>query len=387
MKILLVHPGASWSTADVEAGLRDGLEEHGVEVIRYRLDGRIERAASWLKAAWRKAAKADPAISRPTPADICYLASTDALAMALRHQVDLVLVVSAMFFHPDVVILLQRAGLRVAALFTESPYDLANEVALARHVDRCWTNERATVGAFANGSYLPHGWHPRHHRPGLQPGDIDQPAHDVVFVGSAFPERVAWLEAVDWTGIDLGLYGHWEALARRSPLRPFVKGGTVPNPVAAALYRRAAIGLNLYRQAGGAESLNPRAYELAACGVFHLSDARAEVREIFGPLVPIVDNPDEAGRVIRYWLAEPTLRAQVAAQLPACVASSTWTARAATVLADCRAFLQESDHAEVRRKRRSRVHVDERLRHRDGDLPEQVVAGYGDRKNRDDLVL
>lgn len=375
MKILLVHPGASWSTADVETGLRDGLEEHGVEIVRYRLDGRIERAASWLKAAWRKAQRHDATLIRPTPADICYLASTDALAVALRHQVDLVLIVSAMFFHPDVVILLQRAGLRVAALFTESPYDLANEVRLAALVDRCWTNERATVGAFPNGSYLPHAWHPRHHRPGLQPGDMDQPAHDVVFVGSAFPERVAWLEAVDWTGIDLGLYGHWEGLARRSPLRPFVKAGTVPNPVAAALYRRAAIGLNLYRQADGAQSLNPRAYELAACGVFHLSDARAEVRERFRDLVPIVDTPDEAGRVIRYWLANPILRADVAAQLPACVASSTWTARAATVLADCRALLQESEHAEVRRQRRRRLHVDERLERRDRDLSQQVVAG------------
>jgi spore maturation protein CgeB len=386
MKILIVHPGASWSTADVEDGLRYGLELLDVEVIRYRLDVRIERAASWLNAAWKRAKKSDPRLIAPTVGDVCYLAATDALAMALRHQVDVVVVMSAMFFHPDVVILMKRAGLTVAALFTESPYDSEREALLARLVDHCWTNDRASLPTFAavgaSCRYLPHGWHPVYHRPGPQPGDAAQPAHDVVFVGSAFPERVAWLEAVDWTGIDLGLYGHWEGLKRCSPLRPFVKGGTVPNTTTAALYRRAAIGLNLYRQAPGAESLNPRAYELAACGVFHLSDARAEVREIFGASVPILDQPEDAAPLIHYWLAHPVERAAVAADLPACVASASWISRAASVLEDCRALMNRSlSHAEVRRERRSRLHVDVREHDRDRHLPEQVVTQYGDRKN------
>jgi len=392
MKLLVVHPGASWSTADVEDGLRYGLEQHGVEVIRYRLDVRIERAASWLKAAWRRAVKHDPALLAPTVGDVCYLASTDVLAVALRHQVDVVIVLSAMFFHPDVIILMKRAGLTVAALFTESPYDGAQEATLAPLVDHCWTNDRVSVGPLAAAGpscrYLPHGWHPLRHRPGPQPGDDLQPAHDVVFVGSAFPERVTWLEAVDWTGIDLGLYGHWDGLARRSPLRRFVKAGTVANATAAALYRRAAIGLNLYRQAPGAESLNPRAYELAACGSFHLSDARAEVCEVFGDLVPILDDPAEAARALRYWLAHPIERAAVAADLPACVASASWTSRAASVLEDCRALTNRSlSHAEVRRERRSRLHVDDGQRSRHGDLPVEVVAEYGDGENRDHQFL
>lgn len=391
MKILIVHPGASWSTADVEDGLRVGLEYAGVEVIRYRLDVRIERAASWLQAAWKRAKKADPQLTTPTPGDVCYLASTEALAMALRHQVDVVLLVSAMFFHPDVVILMKRAGLTVTALFTESPYDGDRETALARLVDHCWTNERRSVEALSavtSCRYLPHGWHPVHHRPGPQPGDELQPAHDVVFVGSAFPERVAWLEAVDWTGIDLGLYGQWEGLRRRSPLRPFVKAATVPNTTTAALYRRAAIGLNLYRHAPGADSLNPRAYELAACGVFHLSDARAEVRERFGARVPILDQPADAAPLIKYWLAHSDERAAVAADLPACVASASWKSRAASVLEDCRALTNRSlSHAEVRRERRSRLHVDVGEHDRDRDLSEQMVAQYGDREDRDDVVL
>jgi spore maturation protein CgeB len=390
VRILLVHPGASWSTADVEDGLREGLEAQGATVVRYRLDGRIERAHSWLRTAWRGARKRDPTLIPPTAADVCYLASTDAIAVALRHQVDVVLVVSAMFFHPDAVILMRRAGLRVAALFTESPYDLAREVEMAARVDRSWTNERTSVDAFAAAGascgYLPHAWHPRRHAPGAQAGDDDVAAHDVVFVGSGFPERVAWLEAVDWTGVDLGLYGHW-TLARRSPLRRHVHGKTVPNTTAAALYRQAAIGLNLYRHADGAESLNPRAYELAACGCFHLSDARAEVGEVFGSRVPILEDPKTTGDQVRYWLAHPIARATIAAELPACVTSSTWTARAATVLEDCRALIQETGYAEVRREGRSRLHVDERVDGGDRDLPQQVVAGHGSGADRHHLVL
>jgi spore maturation protein CgeB len=115
------------------------------------------------------------------------------------------------------------------------------------------------------------------------------------------------------------------------------------------LYRRAKINLNLYRTKPGirkviprpdvyAESLNPRAYELAACGAFHLSTDRPEVDEKFGDTVPIISGKaqdaksDEA--IIRKWLKLDEYRAELAAQLPACVAQDSWTNRAAQVLCD-----------------------------------------------------
>jgi len=354
MKLLLVHPGASWSTADVAAGLEYGLRSHGVTLVAYHLDQRIAGSARWLHSAWRRAKKTNPTLEKPTTADVFYQSGIGALEMALRHQVDAVLVVSAMFLHPDVIVLMKRAGLRVTVLFTESPYDLAKELAVARLVDGCWTNERSSVAAFqavcpASG-YLPHAWHPERHQAGVQPIDATVQAHDVVFVGSAFQERVAWLSAIDWTGIDLGLYGSWEALGSRHPLRRFVRGAQVDNRTTAALYRRAAIGLNLYRTSAGwgkaaptiahAESLNPRAYELAACGAFHLSTDRAEVREVFGDRVPTVTDPASAQQLIRAWLADPIQRSRVAASLPACVAASSWVPRAACVIGDLQALLQ-----------------------------------------------
>jgi spore maturation protein CgeB len=301
---------------------------------------------------WRKAKRNDPEKPRPTTADVFYMAAIGSLEMALRHQVDVVLIVSAMFFHPDVIILMRRAGLKVVVLFTESPYDMGQELAVASQVHGCWTCERSAVREFAAvapaAGYLPHAWYGARHAAGPQPMDAGLPAHDVVFIGSGFHERVAWLQAIDWTGIDLGLYGSWE-IGSRHPLRRYLRGGIVDNATTAGLYRRAKIGLNLYRTSQGwgktapaiahAESLNPRAYELARCGAFTLSTYRAEVPEVFGDLVPTFTGADEASALIRHWLADEAGRMSVQADLPACVAGASWEARASQVLADLQALV------------------------------------------------
>jgi hypothetical protein len=358
MRILLVHPGASWSTADVFDGLLYGLRAHGADVTTYRLDQRIEASDKSLHALWRKKKKEQPDLPKPNRADIIYHAGVGVLEMALRQQVDVVLVVSAMFLHPDVLLMMKRAGLRVTVLFTESPYDHAEELAIAKLVDGCWTNERAALPDFRavnpNSGYLAHAWHPLKHTVGAQPGDDEVPAHDVVFVGSFFPERVAWFNAIDWTGIDLGIYGVWKGFGLSKRVLQYCRGSQVENTFASALYRRAKIGLNLYRTRGSKrrplmhadgsplvpESLSPRALELAACGVFHLSEPRAEVREVFGACVPTFRDPSEAAALIRLWLKDDARRTEVAAQLPACVAAASWVERAKTVLGDLQRLLQ-----------------------------------------------
>lgn len=349
LRVLAVHPGASWSVADVFDGLMFGLKHHGVTVESYRLDTRIEASHKSLMGLWRMKKKTQPELTKPNQADVLYHAGIGALEMALRLQVDVVLIVSAMFLHPDVILMMKRAGLKVTVLFTETPYDLEHELKIAALVDGCWTNERAAVPAFAavnpRAGYLPHAWHPLKHY--VDPSDaLALPSHDVVFIGSAFPERVTFFNSIDWTGIDLGLYGIWggkkNTFSLKPQLRPCVRGTVVTNEMAAALYRRAKIGLNLYRRYRGPlvpESLSPRGYELAACGVFHLSEYRSEVVEVFGDSVPTFRTPVEAAALMRYWLTRPVPRRALAAQLPACVAEMSWIDRTKTVLGDLRILL------------------------------------------------
>lgn len=363
MRLLLVHPGASWSTHDVYDGLLYGFRLHQQDVITYRLDTRIDWSKRALHGHWRIKKKAEPDLPKPNKADVLYHAGVGALEMALRHNVDAVVVVSAMFLHPDVLIMMKRAGLRVVVLFTETPYDLDEELKIAKMVDGGWTHERTSVAQFRavnpNFGYCPHAWHPLKHFVRADGSDADVPSHDVVFVGSGFPERVTFFNSIDWTGIDLGLYGSWgKELGLNKQVQACVKGGQTDNARTGALYRRAKMGLNLYRvfkgwgrtaaRVVGAESLSPRAYELAACGVFHLSDDRAEVHEVFGANVPTFKTPTEAAALIRFWLHDAEGRARLATNLPACVAESSWDRRAATVLTDLQSLIFPQTAAAVR---------------------------------------
>ena len=295
MRVLVAETGIPWAIADVGAGLRDGLKAAGVEVTTCRLD----------------AIGATP--------------------------VDAVVCVSAIHVTADVIHQLRRVGQRVYIVFTESPYDHAHEIAMAAHVDGGWTHERAVVPAFQSVNphvgYLPHAWHTERHAPAA--ADSGVPAHDVVLVGSGFPERITFLNAIDWTGINLGLYGIWEGFGLKESLEPCIKSGPVDNATAVSLYRRAKIGLNLYRRTTHpVESLNPRAYELAACGTFSISEHREESAERFGWLVPTFRTAAEASRLIREWLCRYDDREMVKRQLPGRVADSTWNIRAAQVVAD-----------------------------------------------------
>lgn len=339
MRILIVQPGASMSTSDVHTGLSAGLRTRGHEVFDYALDSRIEASGKWLTYCWRKGGK-QPSLE-PTSSDVLYHACEPLVARALRVMPDVVLVVSGMYLHPDIFVLMHRARLPVAVLFTESPYDDERQERLLPFLRMAWTNERLSA---RNGvQYLRHAYNPDIHLPTGEDEDI--PSHDVVFVGTCFDERIELLSSIDWTGIDLALYGNWaDHLGSRSHLRKYIRGSYVPNEVAAALYRKAKIGLNLYRQSKGfgkgaprikaAESLNPRAYELAATGCFSVSDYRAEVAEVFGDLVPTFQDSDELRPLIDRWLADESGREFVRASLPQAVAWHTWHARALQIESD-----------------------------------------------------
>lgn len=325
MYVIAVQPGASFATQDVYAGFTEALIEQGHMVRLYRLDNRIERSQHYLMGEWRKLRRDDPQAVKPTQHDIFYWAGRELIDLALRTLPDWVVVFSGMYLHPDVLLMLQRAGVRVALVLSESPYDDDHQQLVAPYADVVFTNERTSVERFTmlcqHVEYLPHAFNPTLHQP-LEDGADRLTTHNVCFVGTAFKERIDFLSAVDWSGIDLGLYGEWSLLGSRNPLRRFVRGKAMHNRDAVEIYRQSDIGLNLYRTSKGfgrstdkidhAESLNPRAYELAACGVFQVSDYRAEVEEVFGPSVPTFRTPDELQGILKLAMADPDWRQAMA---------------------------------------------------------------------------
>ena len=388
MKIMLVGAGASFSIKDVETGYFEAFQELGHQTALFLLDYRIAIAGKWLNYWWRHAQRSDPT-KKPTFVDAIYDAGVKALEMSLRNRTDWVIVVSAMYLHPDVIVMMRRAGLKICVLFTESPYEDEKQARVASIANVCFTNERTSVeylrSANPNVFYLPHAYSPARHslnqvapprvnasgsvqekprlvcvpsvgvpvRPELllahtNSSSVDinggPSGHDVVFVGSGFQERIDLLNRVDWKGIgvNLGLYGTWNLLGSRSKLRPYVEGGIISNNEAVDLYRGSKIALNLYRTSkgyghtvdhiSGAESLNPRAYELAASGTFCLTDFRKEGEEVFGDSQPAFEGVDDLERGIIYYLSHPEKRLQCVSEAYAKVQEHTFLARARQVL-------------------------------------------------------
>lgn len=269
-----------------------------------------------------------------------------ALAEALWRQPDLVLAVSGGNLHFTVPLTLRKYGLRTAVYLTECPYQMPMERSIAALYDVVFTHERNAVSLFDHPRvhYLPHAYNARLHTRG--PYHAEKQC-DVFFVGSGFSERRALFDGVAWDGISFVRKGFlWDAEEDARAHDLCNPPGILPNEEAVWWYRSARINLNHHRTTtiygdgahipdGAAASLGPRAYEIAACGGFQISDAsRPELEDVFGGTVPTYRLHDSADleRQIRYYLAHPDDRERLRRAQYDAVQPHSWDARSRTLL-------------------------------------------------------
>ncbi len=337
MKFLLTWPAARFSTWDVANGISKALKDQGHVVEDYLLYRRLTLMGHAMEAEL-------PEGKTINPYELSLLASESLPYRVITTRPDWVLVVNGIALHPNALWAIRSIGARIAIWFTEAPYDTveSRELGLAKFANIAFVNEVTSVGLFQdlmaqNGGgqavYLPHAYDPGVHVP--RNGEVKL-EHDVVMVGSGFEDRVALLQAIDWTGIDLCLAGLWPGITEPQRMAKYVKYGCIDNEETARLYRSSRIGLNLHRHAPGAESANPRTYELAACGLFQICDRRAEVVRIFGDAVPTFEPGSalEAAVLIRHYLA-PGMegeRERMAHRARELVAPHTFAVRAKTIV-------------------------------------------------------
>lgn len=354
MRLLVVQPGASYAIEDVYRGFVWGLKQNGHEVRSYNLDQRVEFSTWWLS----RLAEYNESLGRPVPqlsdADVHYHAGTGVLERALsaEPEIEWVIIVSGMYILPAWLKLLKRAGRKVGILFTESPYNDFDQAELMKYADVVWTHERLSLErlktyAIAHGAghvpvhYVPHAYNPTAHFPMAS----EKSGHDVLYVGTGFPCRVDFFESAPWGEIDFGLYGTWTNVKPESKLSRHVRSGPIDNKETVELYRKCKVGLNLHRTSvdfyvwderiKDAYSLNPRAYELAACGLFHVSDYRPELGEVFGDLVPTYRNPTECVDLIKEWLSRSEReRAERGMAMAEAVKAHTWDVRAEQIVGE-----------------------------------------------------
>lgn len=337
MRIYVIHPGAPFSTSDVYDGLVAGLRaQDGVDLY----EGRLDSIFTWYELAWR--AGIDQHLFH-TPHPDAGRGARWASAHITQHILDvwpdLVIAVSGGNYHTKDALALKRCGIRTAVLLTESPYFLDTESLIARAYTMAFTHERAAVDhirrAQPRTTYLPHAYHPQIHTAGIPP----DPAKvcDACFIGSVFAERAALFDGVDWDGLTFVRRGYELQADTRD---------IVANIEVADYYRSARINLNPHRTTtmhgsgqhiayGEAESLNPRAYEIAACGGFQLmDDSRPERFDVFGDFAPVYRAGDSADleEKIRMWLGKPDRREETARAMHAAVQPHSWVQRAAQLV-------------------------------------------------------
>lgn len=325
MRFLVGEPGPHFSVADVCEGWSEALRAAGQDVFRFNLGDRLTFYNSVLLDAGNGLFK--HALDAEQATD---LAINGLYAAVLKTRPHVLLLVSGFFIPPQLLDIVRAAGVRVVLLCTESPYEDGRQAALAEHADLTLVNDPTNLDRFPAGTvYVPHAYRPALHCPGPAVPDL---VCDLGFVGTGYPSRIGFLEAMDLDGLDVLLAGNWTRLAEDSPLRKYLahaESECLDNTATVDVYRSARVGLNLYRREAENDAqtagwaVGPREIEMAAAGLFFLRDPRPEGDELL-PMLPTFTGPAEASEQLRWWLAHPEQRAAAAEKARAAVADRTF---------------------------------------------------------------
>jgi spore maturation protein CgeB len=160
---------------------------------------------------------------------------------------------------------------------------------------------------------------PAVHRP-LVLADAEQAEYgaDLSFVGAGYPNRRAllprWLSK-DWS---FKLWGNeWEGAADLAPVLQR-SGARIDTETCMKVFNASAINLNLHSWGGDAldpqaDFVNPRTFELAACGAFQLTDERALLPDLFtDEEVVRFRRIEDVPALIRMWLNDSSGRRAIA---------------------------------------------------------------------------
>ncbi len=168
-------------------------------------------------------------------------------------------------------------------------------------------------------AYLPMAADPAIHKPlALTEAERAEYGADVSFVGAGYPNRRAllprWLSD-EWT---FRLWGNeWEGAADLASVLQRC-GARIDTETCMKVFNASAINLNLHSCGGDrldpdADFVNPRTFELAACGAFQLSDERSLFPDLFTDQEVVrFRSVEDVPMLIRTWLNNPDRRRAVA---------------------------------------------------------------------------
>ena len=168
--------------------------------------------------------------------------------------------------------------------------------------------------------YLPMAADPSVHRPlELTKAEREEYGSEVSFVGAGYANRRAIFPQLlnhEWT---FKLWGNeWEGATELSSVLQR-NGARIDTDTCQKVFNASSVNLNLHSWAGlgfdpDGDFVNPRTFELAACGAFQLSDRRSLMPNLLAANeIATVSSSDELPGAIARWLREPEQRLAMAA--------------------------------------------------------------------------
>ena len=169
--------------------------------------------------------------------------------------------------------------------------------------------------------YLPMAADPSLHRPlELTKEEREEYGSDVSFVGAGYANRREIFPRLVGQGWKFKLWGNeWDGATDLTSVLQR-NGARVDTDTCLKVFNASAVNLNLHSWAGtgldpDGDFVNPRTFELAACGAFQLADRRSLMPDLFAENeIATLSSPEALPAEITRWLHEPAQRVAMAAQ-------------------------------------------------------------------------
>ncbi|MWV46849.1 glycosyltransferase [Paenibacillus sp. HJL G12] len=264
------------------------------------------------------------------------------LELAAQERPDLVLVMNGLHVFPDNhledIATIRGMGIKTAIWFVDDPYFTEETAPMCTAYDMVFTHELGCVPFYrglgaAKVHYLPLAvntamFKPQHPGPGHM--------YDICFIGNAFWNRVAIFDEMasfleDKKVLIAG--GFWERITQTEKLGRALHLGFIAPEETVNYYNGAKIVLNIHRpdEYGQdnhnihqirAKSINPRTYEISACGTLQITDVREDTNSHYRPGYDIetFGSVKELQDKISYYLEHEDRRLEMAAR-------GLWTTR------------------------------------------------------------
>jgi spore maturation protein CgeB len=258
----------------------------------------------------------------------------DLYRLASELRPDLVLVMNGLHVFPEnhleMVAQIRAQGIRTAVWFADDPYFTDWTPSVAVQYDYVFTHELSCVELYRQAGNLR-----THYLPLAASTDIYRPMavenryhSDICFIGNGFPNRIGFFNEITpflarHRIVIIGAL--WERLAGYQKLAESIRLSWTPVDETVKFYNGAKLVINLHRGAVDpvysknarnieGRSINPRTYEIAACGALQLTDVREDLALYYTPGQEIIPyaSAGEFVNLANYYLHNEAERNRIA---------------------------------------------------------------------------